>query len=90
VHGIGGSAGVGVLILASIDSTPLAVVALAILAIFTAVSMTALTTAFGLGLVSRPVRTAFDGLAPTLGTMSLGFGVWYGFAAFHLLPSPFA
>ncbi len=89
VHGVGGSAGVGVLILASIDSTSLAVVALALLAIFTAVSMTALTSGFGLTLVSRPLRTAFDGLAPTLGTMSLGFGVWYGFAAFHLLPAPF-
>lgn len=89
VHGVGGSAGVGVLILASIDSASLAVVALALLAIFTAVSMTALTTGFGLTLVSRPLRTAFGGLAPTLGTMSLGFGVWYGFAAFHLLPAPF-
>lgn len=89
VHGVGGSAGVGVLILASIDSASLAVVALALLAIFTAVSMTALTTGFGLTLVSRPLRTAFGGLAATLGTMSLGFGVWYGFAAFHPLPAPF-
>ena len=40
VHGIGGSAGVGVLILAAIPSTTVACIALVVLAFFTAVSMT--------------------------------------------------
>ena len=51
VHGMGGSAGVGVLILAAIPSTTVACVALVVLALFTAVSMTIVTTGFGVTLV---------------------------------------
>jgi high-affinity nickel permease len=89
VHGMGGSAGVSVLILAAIPSTALAVVALVLLAIFTALSMTIVTTGFGLALVSAPVRAAFGGVAPALGATSLAFGVWYTSAAWSLLPYPF-
>jgi high-affinity nickel permease len=89
VHGMGGSAGVGILIVASVESTGLALVSLALLAIFTAVSMTMLTTGFGLTLVSRPARSAIGGVAPALGVASLAFGVWYGSAAWSLLPYPF-
>ena len=56
VHGMGGSAGVGVLILAAIPSTTVACVALVVLALFTAVSMTIVTTGFGLTLSSAPRR----------------------------------
>ena len=86
VHGMGGSAGVGVLVLASGESTALAVVSLVLLAVFTAVSMTILSTGFGRTLVSRPVRAAFNGVAPALGVASLGFGVWYGLGALELAP----
>jgi hypothetical protein len=89
LHGVGGSAGVGVLLVASIGSTPLAVASLALLAVFTAVSMCLLSTGFGLALVSRPVRAAFAGVAPALGTASLAFGVWYATAAWSLAPYPF-
>ena len=89
VHGIGGSAGVGVLIVASVESTALALVSLILLAVFTAVSMTMLTSGFGLTLVSRPVRRAFNGIAPILGMLSLAFGFWYGSAAWGLTPYPF-
>jgi ABC-type nickel/cobalt efflux system permease component RcnA len=89
VHGLGGSAGVGVLLVASIESTALAVVSLALLAAFTAVSMTIVSTGFGLTLVSRPVRAGFDSLAPALGALSLAFGLWYGTAAWGLAPYPF-
>jgi ABC-type nickel/cobalt efflux system permease component RcnA len=89
VHGIGGSAGVGVLLVASVESTPLAVASLALLAVFTAVSMTMLSTGFGATLVARPVRTAFAGVAPALGLASLAFGIWYGTAAWSLVPYPF-
>ena len=47
VHGMGGSAGVGVLLLAAIPSRELALVALVVLALFTAVSMTIVTTGVG-------------------------------------------
>ncbi|MBA2460663.1 MAG: hypothetical protein H0V45_02650 [Actinobacteria bacterium] len=88
-HGMGGSAGVSILLLASIESQTLAVVSLVILAIFTAVSMTMLTAAFGVTLTSRPVRGAFNTVAPALGVGSLAFGVWYAAAAWTLLPYPF-
>jgi ABC-type nickel/cobalt efflux system permease component RcnA len=89
VHGMGGSAGVGVLLVASIESTALAVASLALLAVFTAVSMTIVSTGFGLTLVSRPMRAAFNAVAPALGAASLAFGVWYGTAAWGVAPYPF-
>ena len=89
VHGMGGSAGVGVLLLASIQSRALAVASLLLLAVFTAVSMTILSTGFGSVLVARPVRAAFAGVAPALGAVSLAFGLWYGAAAWNAAPYPF-
>jgi hypothetical protein len=89
VHGMGGSAGVGILIVASVESTALAVVALGLLALFTAVSMTMLTTGFGRALVSRPARAAFAAVAPALGVSSLAFGLWYAGAAWSVVPYPF-
>ena len=89
VHGMGGSAGVGILLVASIESTTLSVASLALLAVFTAVSMTMLSGGFGRALVTRPVAGAFAGVAPVLGTASLAFGVWYATAAWSLAPYPF-
>jgi hypothetical protein len=89
VHGMGGSAGVGVLIVASVESTALSVVSLALLAAFTAVSMWLVSTGFGATLVSRPLQAGFNGVAPALATASLAFGVWYGTAAWGLAPYPF-
>jgi high-affinity nickel permease len=89
VHGMGGSAGVGVLLVASVESTPLAVASLALLALFTGVSMTMLSTGFGLTVFARPIRRAFGGVAPALGVSSLAFGVWYATAAWSLVPYPF-
>ena len=89
VHGMGGSAGVGVLLLAAIPSRPLAVAALLVLAVFTAVSMTVLTTGFGATLGSAPVRRTYAAAIPLLGTASLAFGVWYAAAAWSLAPYPF-
>lgn len=88
-HGIGGSAGVGVLLLASIQSPALAVGALVLLAVLTAVSMTVLSTGFGSLLMARPARAVFSGVAPALGTASLAFGVWYATAAWSVAPYPF-
>ncbi len=89
LHGMGGSAGVGILIVAAVESTVLAVLSLMLLALFTAVSMTILTTGFGRTLVSRPVARAFNAVAPGLGVMSLLFGFWYASAAWSLVPYPF-
>ena len=86
VHGMGGSAGVAVLLLGSIHSHVMAVVSLALFALFTAVSMALLSTGFGLTLASRPVKRSFHTLAPVLGTVSLAFGVWYMLGALHVAP----
>jgi hypothetical protein len=82
LHGIGGSAGVGILLVSTIDGTALAVVALGVLATFTAVSMTLLTTGFGLTLA----RSSIARVAPALGAASLAFGLWYALGAQNLLP----
>lgn len=87
VHGLGGSAGVGVLLLAAIPSTALAVAALVVLAVFTGVSMTVVTTGFGATLAARPGAVA--AAAPVLGLASLAFGFWYAAAAWSLMPYPF-
>jgi ABC-type nickel/cobalt efflux system permease component RcnA len=89
VHGMGGSAGVGILLVSSIESQTLGLISLALLAIFTGVSMTILSTGFGAALASRPLRSSLAAVAPGLGVASLAFAVWYGAAAWTLAPYPF-
>jgi ABC-type nickel/cobalt efflux system permease component RcnA len=81
VHGVGGSAAVGVLLLASISSRAEAVGALAVFAFGTAVSMTILSLGVGLALAREPARLRLQSLAPALGLLSFAFGVWYAAAA---------
>jgi high-affinity nickel permease len=82
LHGVGGSAGVGILLVATIQSHTYAVIALAVLAVFTALSMTVLTTAFGTAFARLPLLQVI----PALGTLSLAFGVWYALGALSLAP----
>ena len=86
VHGLGGSAGVGVLLLATVRDHVLAVAALGVLAFFTAVSMALLSTGFGATLATARVRGSFHRLAPALGFGSLVFGVWYALGALSVAP----
>jgi high-affinity nickel permease len=81
VHGMGGSAGVGILLLAAIHDRGVAVAALALFALFTAVSMALLSTGFGMTLSTRRARASFHRIAPALGAVSLLFGVWYALGA---------
>jgi hypothetical protein len=87
VHGMGGSAGVGVLLLAGIRSQGLAVAALGLFAACTAISMATLSGGVGLTLSREPVRRAFHRVAPALGLFSLAFGVWYALGALSLAPA---
>ena len=89
VHGMGGTAGVGLLLIATIQSHVLAIAALAVFALCTALSMAALSTGFGLVLARAPARRSFDVLAPALGSASLAFGVWYALGAQGLVPYVF-
>ena len=89
VHGMGGTAGVGLLLLATIHNHVVAIAALAVFAFCTAVSMALLSTGFGLAVGSAPVRRSFDRIAPALSAVSLGFGVWYALGAQGLVPYVF-
>lgn len=86
LHGMGGSAGVGVLLLASIHDHVLAVAALAVFATCTAVSMAALSTGLGFTLSRAPVAASVERLAPALAAASLSFGVWYALGALSVAP----
>jgi hypothetical protein len=89
VHGIGGSAGVGVLLLASIPDHLEAVAALGLFAAFTAVSMALASTSFGWVLSRGAVQRSFVSVAPALGALSLAFGVWYALGAVQAVPYVF-
>ena len=89
VHGMGGSAGVGVLLLAAIPDQTVSIGALLVLALFTAVSMTLVTSGFGATLTIPSVARTVSGAAPALGVASLAFGFWYAAAAWSLAPYPF-
>jgi cytochrome c biogenesis protein CcdA len=86
VHGMGGSAGVGVLLLAAIPDHVEGVVALAVFAAFTSVSMALASTSFGWVLSRGTVRRAYGALAPGLAVASLAFGVWYALGAVEAVP----
>jgi cytochrome c biogenesis protein CcdA len=86
VHGMGGSAGVGVLLLAAIPDHVEGVAALAVFAACTAVSMTMASTSFGWVLQRGAVQRAYTAIAPALGVASLAFGVWYALGAVEAVP----
>ena len=86
---MGGSAAVGILLVSSIESQALGVISLAVVAIFTGVSMTVLSTGFGAALASRPLRSSLQAVAPSLGVARLAFAIWCVAAAWALAPYPF-
>jgi cytochrome c biogenesis protein CcdA len=81
VHGIGGSAGAGVLLMASTDSQVEGAVALVVFAGATALSMSLLSLAFAGTLAHGAVRRRLSQLVPVFGTAGLLFGVWYSVGA---------
>ena len=83
LHGIGGSAGVGVLLLAATPDHLTATLALVVFAACTAISMAVASASCGWVLTRRTLSGA---LAPVLGTASLAFGVWYFLGAFDAVP----
>ena len=89
IHGMGGSAGVGVLLLAAIPDRAEAIVALGLFAAFTAVSMALASSTFGYALTRPPVLRRFATVAPALGMLSLVFGVWYSLGALNAVPYVF-
>jgi ABC-type nickel/cobalt efflux system permease component RcnA len=88
VHGVGGSAGVGVLLLAGIPHTAEAALGLALFAAAAALSMAALSSGFGYALTRGPLLRRTLALAPGLGAGTLAFGLWYALGAAGALPYP--
>lgn len=89
VHGMGGSAGVGVLLLAAIPDHVEAIAALVVFAACTAVSMSVASTTFGYAITREPVLRRFIAVAPVLGAVSLAFGAWYALGAVNAVPYAF-
>jgi high-affinity nickel permease len=77
IHGLGGSAGVTLLLIAAIPGRIEATVALLIFALATALSMCLLSACFGAVIASRALTTRFERAVPLLGLVSLAFGAFY-------------
>lgn len=89
VHGVGGSGGLTLLLLSTIPDPAKAAGALLIFAAGTAISMALLSTAFGLVIAAGPITRNFERVAPVLGVLAAGFGVWYALGALGLVVYPF-
>jgi high-affinity nickel permease len=81
LHGVGGSAMVGLLVVGAAANRALGVIALLLFAAGTAVSMALVSSAFGYALARGPVARLVSPLIPVVGVASLGFGVWYAAGA---------
>jgi hypothetical protein len=81
VHGAGGSAGVGLLIIAAIPDGGVALAGLAVFALSTAAAMSAVAAGLGRGLKALP--------AAPVGGFVCAFGLWYLAAAAAGAPYPF-
>ena len=81
MHGVGGSAAVGILLLASTPDRARAAAALLVFAVSTAVAMTLLSSVFGDTLGRAPTRRRLQAAIPVLGASSLVFGVVYAYGA---------
>lgn len=89
VHGVAGSAGVGVLLLAAISSQAVALVALVLFAACTAISMAVLSTGLGHVLGRPRAQRAFGRVVPAFGAFGLCFGTWYALGALAVIPYAF-
>ena len=81
VHGLGGSAAVGILLVGAVSSRTQGVIALLIFAGATAASMALISTALGYALARGSLRRRVSDLVPWFGCASLLFGVWYSLGA---------
>jgi ABC-type nickel/cobalt efflux system permease component RcnA len=81
VHGVGGSAMVGMLVVGAAAGPGLGVLGLLLFAAGTAVSMALVSAAFGYALTRGPLSRLVAPLVPVVGLASLTFGIWYAAGA---------
>jgi cytochrome c biogenesis protein CcdA len=89
VHGIGGSAGAGILLVTAAGERPQAAAALLIFALGTALSMALVSGAFGYALARGPVARTLTRAVPVFALLTLLFGVWYALGAIEAVPYAF-
>jgi cytochrome c biogenesis protein CcdA len=85
LHGAGGSAGVGILLVAAVPGRAAGAVALGVFAAATAVSMALASAAFGSLVASRAMARRLATTAPAFGAFGLLFGTWYALAGLGAL-----
>lgn len=85
IHGVGGSAAVGLLLVSAMPGRVSATTALLLFAAGTAVSMAMVSAAFAWTLERGPVLRQVGRIMPLFGATSLAFGVWYGAVALRTL-----
>jgi len=81
VHGVGGSAGIGILLIGTASGKGAGVLALVVFAAATAASMSLLSVAVTCILGQGPLRRRFPELIPVLGCAGVVFGLWYSLGA---------
>lgn len=86
VHGVGGSAGLSILLLGAISGGVEAIAALVLFAVATAASMALASALFGRALALGPAQRRFAALAPGFGAAALAFGAWYALGALGAVP----
>jgi ABC-type nickel/cobalt efflux system permease component RcnA len=89
VHGIGGSAGAGILLVSTIDDRTAAGVALLIFAVASAAAMGLATLAFGHLLARDKVADRLESVVPVLGVLGMLFGAWYVLGSLEAVPYAF-
>ena len=85
LHGVAGSAAAGLIVLAASPDTASRIVALAVFAAGTALSMAVVSTALG-HVVARGSARRLEALVPAVGLAGLAFGVAYGLYAAGMAP----
>lgn len=81
VHGVGGSAGAGVLLVAAASTPTVGTLALFVFAGGTALSMGLVSALVGHGFATGAIGRRLQPLIPAIGTASLLFGAWYAAGA---------
>lgn len=82
VHGIGGSAGAGVLLVAAASTPVIGTLALFVFAAGTALSMGLVSALVGHGLGTGKIGRWLEPVIPVIGVASALFGIWYAAGAF--------
>ena len=81
IHGIGGSAGAGILLMGTASGKGAGVMALVVFATATTISMSLLSVVVAYILGQGPLRRRLPELIPVLGCAGVVFGVWYSLGA---------